>query len=85
METFQRNVLKHSDTQLSIILETYETTDFFDKSVIICVQLVLLSWTGRGLNHRTTHNGVSFTDNSGVHQQTQHFIRLTWLCRFHVY
>jgi hypothetical protein len=76
METFQRNVLTSSDTPLSSILETYhETTDFFDKSVIICVQLVLPSWSGCGLNRRTIPNGVSFTDNSRVHQQTQHFIR----------
>ena len=78
METFQRNILKRSDTPLSSILETYyETTDFFDKSVIICAQLVLPSWTGCGLNHKTNLNGVSFTDNRRVHQQTQHFMRLT--------
>ena len=86
METFQRNVLKSSDTPLFSILETYyETTDFFDKSVTICVQLVLSSWTGCGLNHRTIPNGVSFTDNSRIRQQTQHFIRLTMLRRFHVH
>jgi len=82
----QQNVLKRSDTPLSSILETYyEATDFFGKSVTICVQLVLPSWTGCGLNHRTNPNGLSFTYNCRVHQQSQHFIRLTRFCRFHVY